>query len=173
MIKKLNAYVFQDLRLFLKGIGLQAVRGTLFLKVAKAMMQETRFDNFPTPYGNGECAKQRLPLRYGRRDLRNPNSALIKVRASTPVPNTIDPIDKKKEPGKGILIVSASIIDFELLALTIFGIMIYRYHVRAYKRISSNEHIGLSEEVAPLSFIYAELERVTDGFKEDNIIQSM
>ncbi|EEF30589.1 G-type lectin S-receptor-like serine/threonine-protein kinase LECRK3 [Ricinus communis] len=118
-------------------------------------------------FSSGECAKQRLPLRYGRRDLSNPNSALIKVRASTSIPNIIDPTDKKKEPGKGILIVSASIFGFGLLALTIAGIMIYRYHVRAYKRISSNEHIGLSEEVAPLSFTYAELERVTDGFKEE------
>ncbi|XP_015582465.1 G-type lectin S-receptor-like serine/threonine-protein kinase LECRK3 [Ricinus communis] len=118
-------------------------------------------------YNSGECRKQGLPLRYGRRDLRDSNLALIKVGRSVSNPNIIEPIKKKKEPGKVLLIVSASVIGFGFLVLTVIGIMIYRYHVKAYKRISSNEHMGLSEEVAPLSFTYAELERVTDGFKEE------
>ncbi|KAG6660758.1 hypothetical protein CIPAW_03G126800 [Carya illinoinensis] len=86
-----------------------------------------------------ECRKQRLPLRYGRRRLTDSSIAFIKVGKSTPA-------DMPKDNQKGfrleILIIGA-------VFLTFGGMML------------------LSDDVAPRSFTYLELEKATDGFREE------
>ncbi|XP_058006388.1 G-type lectin S-receptor-like serine/threonine-protein kinase LECRK1 isoform X2 [Hevea brasiliensis] len=123
-------------------------------------------------YKDGLCKKQKLPLRYGRRNPDESNSALIKVKSTSIRTNTDrnEPaVDKKKSDqlGRGVLIVGISVVAFGLVTLAISGILFHKYRVWAYKRISEKDHIGLSEEVAPRSFTFEELERVTDGFKEE------
>ncbi|KAJ8769668.1 hypothetical protein K2173_005271 [Erythroxylum novogranatense] len=119
-------------------------------------------------FKNGECRKQKLPLRYGRRDMDDSNSAFIKVWMSS-----ADVVDESEErwrkPGKkdDNLIVIASCSSFVVLVLAICGIIIYRYHVGSYSRICRSDTSELYGEVVPKSFSYAELEQVTDGFREE------
>ncbi|KAJ4953855.1 hypothetical protein NE237_030687 [Protea cynaroides] len=80
----------------------------------------------------GQCRKQKLPMRYGRRKLDDSTIAFVKV-------------------GTGI----------------ITGILIYRHCVWTYKKISNQGSMGLTEDIFLQSFSYDELEKVTEGFKEE------
>ena len=116
----------------------------------------------------GECRKQRLPLRFGRRVLTDSSVALIKVGKSTPIIYNIVPMVRERKPQKGILIISISLAAFGLIMLVISGIAIYRNRVWNYKRLSNNSgNVGLSMDVSPRSFTYSDLEKMTDGFKEE------
>ncbi|KAL4602797.1 hypothetical protein ACB092_10G079800 [Castanea dentata] len=86
-----------------------------------------------------------LPLRFGRRVLTDSNVALIKVGKSTSIIYNIVPMVREKNPRKDILIMS--------ILLTAFGPII--------------GNVGLSMDVSPRSFTYSDLEKMTDGFKED------
>ncbi|KAL4627410.1 hypothetical protein ACB092_05G164100 [Castanea dentata] len=119
-------------------------------------------------YKDGACRKQRLPLRFGRRVLTDSSVALIKVGKSTPIINNIVPMVREKKPQKGMLIMSISLAAFGLIMLVISGIAIYRNRVWTYKRLSnSSGNVGLSLDVSPRSFTYNDLEKMTDGFKEE------
>uniref|UniRef100_A0A2N9IER8 non-specific serine/threonine protein kinase n=1 Tax=Fagus sylvatica TaxID=28930 RepID=A0A2N9IER8_FAGSY len=118
-------------------------------------------------FKDGECKKQRLPLRFGRRLQSDSNVALIKVGISTPTLDRIGPKESKKEVRVDILIISVSLVAFAFIVLVISGIVMYRYRVWEYGMISNNGNIVLSEDVSLRSFTYAELEKVTDGFKEE------
>ncbi|KAJ8765360.1 hypothetical protein K2173_012057 [Erythroxylum novogranatense] len=123
-------------------------------------------------FNDGQCTKQKLPLRYGRRDLGNSNSAFIKVEMSmsstTDAPKPLEPWREKVYKNDNILIVIATCSSFLILVLAICGIIVYRYHVWAYSKICRTDTGGgWWEEVAPKSFKYSELEQVTDGFREE------
>ncbi|GMY32532.1 G-type lectin S-receptor-like serine/threonine-protein kinase LECRK1 [Fagus crenata] len=116
-------------------------------------------------FQDGACSKQRLPLRFGQRIEGNSNVTLIKVLTSTPATNQTIPKERKKEFRVDILIISVSLVAFAFIVMAISGIVIYRSRV---ENTSSNKKIVLSDEdVGPRSFTYAELERVTDNFKEE------
>uniref|UniRef100_A0A2N9III2 non-specific serine/threonine protein kinase n=1 Tax=Fagus sylvatica TaxID=28930 RepID=A0A2N9III2_FAGSY len=51
--------------------------------------------------------------------------------------------------------------------LVISGIAIYRNRVWAYKSLSNNGNVGLSVDVSLRSFTYSDLEKITNGFKEE------
>jgi serine/threonine protein kinase len=105
-------------------------------------------------------------LRLGGRN-QTDSVALIKVGTSTPTINTNPPKEPKKEHRSDhILIISVSLLAFVLVVFAISGIAIYRYRVSSYK-MANNRNIVLNEDFAPKSFTYAELEKVTDGFKEE------
>ncbi|KAJ6996297.1 G-type lectin S-receptor-like serine/threonine-protein kinase LECRK3 [Populus alba x Populus x berolinensis] len=111
------------------------------------------------------CRKQRLPLRFGRRNLESSNLAVVKV--GRPI-SSMDRKEKKNlGTGRRIVIISCSVVAFGLAIVAIFGIIIYRYHVLAYKKVPKNDGTALNEEFAPRAFTYAELEDVTGGFKEE------
>uniref|UniRef100_A0A2N9F2N8 Receptor-like serine/threonine-protein kinase n=1 Tax=Fagus sylvatica TaxID=28930 RepID=A0A2N9F2N8_FAGSY len=112
-------------------------------------------------FKNGECNKQRLPLRFGRRSQSESNVALIKVGMYYKA------MSSKKKLRVDILIICVSLVAFAFIVLAISGIAIYRNRVWAYKSISNHGNIVLGEDIAPRSFTYAELEKVTDGFKEE------
>jgi hypothetical protein len=121
-------------------------------------------------FKDGKCQKQRLPLRYGRRQLTDSNIAFIKVSTSTPsAPTTQNenmPKENKKKVQVYILIASASIGAFGCMMLVISGIVLYKNHFR-YRKVSSNVTVELSDDFALRLFTYSELEQVTDGFKEE------
>jgi hypothetical protein len=112
-------------------------------------------------FKNGECNKQRLPLRFGRRSQSESNVALIKVGMYYKA------MSSKKKLRVDILIICVSLVAFSFIVLAISGIAIYRNRVWAYKSISYHGNIVLGEDIAPRSFTYTELEKVTDGFKEE------
>ncbi|KAA8528870.1 hypothetical protein F0562_036225 [Nyssa sinensis] len=122
-------------------------------------------------FADRSCRKQRLPLKYGRRLLSDSTIAFIKVGTSTSIMDGV-PVDqyskeRKKELRTDILIVSVLLLGFAFLVLAVAGVLIYRNHVWAYKKISENGNVELCEDVAPRSFTYAELQQVTNGFKEE------
>ncbi|KAH0777723.1 hypothetical protein KY290_009134 [Solanum tuberosum] len=117
-----------------------------------------------------ECRKQRLPLRYGRRDLGNSNLVLVKVGTNF-IPNEGVPYQMIEETkGKklriDILIAGITLAVFALLVLGISGFLIHRNHVWTYRKIQESRSVQLCEDVAPRAFSYAELEQATSGFKE-------
>ena len=123
-------------------------------------------------FKQGECKKQSLPLRFGRLLESDPNVAFIKVSISTPTTDRNVP----KKSKKGVIITSVSLVAFAIV-LVISGVVMYRYRVWACKKESyqfiqnkkesNHGNIVLSEEVSLRSFTYAELEKVTDNFKEE------
>ncbi|KAH0775957.1 hypothetical protein KY290_007368 [Solanum tuberosum] len=117
-----------------------------------------------------ECRKQRLPLRYGRRELDNSNLVLVKVGTNfipnKGVPNQTIEETKGKKLRIDILIAGITLAVFALLVLGISGFLIHRNHVWTYRKIQESRSVQLCEDVAPRAFSYAELEQATNGFKE-------
>ncbi|CAK7355082.1 unnamed protein product [Dovyalis caffra] len=118
-------------------------------------------------FDDGKCRKQRLPLRFGRRNMGSTNFALVKVGKPISPMDRNEPIIEKKKPSRTIVIVSVSFVAFGLVMFAIFGIIIYRYHVLAYKRVPNNDGTGSNQEFAPRAFTFAELGNFTGGFKEE------
>ncbi|KAM7523573.1 hypothetical protein LguiA_013475 [Lonicera macranthoides] len=78
-----------------------------------------------------QCKMQRLPLRFGRRQLQDSNMAFVKME-SAPISKQ-DPIHMPKESKKKqtapILITGVSLSAFGSIVLVISGILIYKYRV--------------------------------------------
>lgn len=116
------------------------------------------------------CTMQKLPLRFGRRNLEESTVALIKVSKNvvggdgeekTP-PTTV----KKKEVRLDILIPSVSFFTVAVLILVICGVLIHQRRVWEYKLIADSEKVHLNDHEAPQAFTYAELQQATNDFKE-------
>ncbi|XP_017239986.1 G-type lectin S-receptor-like serine/threonine-protein kinase LECRK3 isoform X2 [Daucus carota subsp. sativus] len=121
-------------------------------------------------YKDGKCRKQRLPLRYGRRLLTDSNVAYIKWASSTAViaaAPTYPKTEKKKVRRLVILLICVSLVALAFMVFVIFGFLAYRHQRRAYKKISAKSNYQSMEDIAPRSFTYAELEKVTNGFQEE------
>ncbi|KAH9717747.1 Receptor-like serine/threonine-protein kinase [Citrus sinensis] len=120
-------------------------------------------------YKDEECKMQRLPLRFGKRNLRDSDITFVKVddatSSSPQAPFSVE--GKKKELWKDIVIICLFVVVVILISAVTFGIVIYRYRVGSYSRIPGNGSARYCEDIAPLSFSYAELEKITDGFKEE------
>ncbi|KAL4603878.1 hypothetical protein ACB092_10G154700 [Castanea dentata] len=114
-------------------------------------------------YKDGSCRKQRLPLRFGRRQLSDTNIAFIQVPTYTSTINKIAPMELEKKS----LIIGIPLAAFGIIMSVISGIAIYRNHVCAYKGLSNSGNVGLSVNVSPRSFTYSDLEKMTNGFKQE------
>lgn len=116
----------------------------------------------------GECKRQRHPLRYGRRSLLETKIAYIKW--TSPELDREAPTDlktkTKKEPRREILNIGVSVIALAFTVFMISGFIVYRNHAWAGKRNLVNENFEFLEDIAPWSFICAELEKVTMVFKK-------
>ncbi|KAH7859495.1 hypothetical protein Vadar_001872 [Vaccinium darrowii] len=117
-------------------------------------------------YSEGKyCQKQKLPLRYGRRSLTSSKVAFIKVQKEDQV---LAPKGTKKEMRlEIILIIGASLTTFFFVVLTVSGCLIYRNRVWVYKKISEQGHIEFGGDIVLRTFKFAELEEVTNGFREE------
>ncbi|XP_043721537.1 G-type lectin S-receptor-like serine/threonine-protein kinase LECRK3 [Telopea speciosissima] len=113
-------------------------------------------------FQDGKCKKQRLPMRYGRRKLDNSTTAFVKVG----IGSTKD-IKYETKTRRGILITSVLLIGCAIIVLVLTGILIYRHRVWTYRKISKEGSMGLTEDYFLRSFSYDELEKVTEGFKEE------
>ncbi|KAL5752069.1 hypothetical protein ACOSQ2_022576 [Xanthoceras sorbifolium] len=121
-------------------------------------------------FTDGECSKQRLPLRYGRRSLDHSNIAFIKVEKTTEssTHRILPTREGKKEISTDIIIIITCLFVFLIIVIVaIFGVVNHRYRVSSYRENPHNGIIEFLEDVAPQSYSYAQLERMTDGFKEE------
>ncbi|TXG50831.1 hypothetical protein EZV62_023355 [Acer yangbiense] len=83
-------------------------------------------------FKDGECKKQRLPLRYGRRAGDSNNIALIKVEetSESSTDGILPTREGKKEISTNIvIIISCLFVALILVIVAIFGIILHRYHV--------------------------------------------
>ncbi|XP_019197723.1 PREDICTED: G-type lectin S-receptor-like serine/threonine-protein kinase LECRK3 [Ipomoea nil] len=128
-------------------------------------------------FKDGQCGKERLPLIYGRRSVDNSNVALIKVGFLANIGGggggggggLVDHSpESKKQLHKAILVVGISLLAFALLVLAISGMLIHKSKIWRYREICERDNNGqFWEDVGPQAFTYAELERVTNDFKEE------
>ncbi|PKI37260.1 hypothetical protein CRG98_042351 [Punica granatum] len=120
-------------------------------------------------YQDGACNKQRLPLRYGRRDFESSNAVFVKVGQMTPGDRSDPqrPEGRRKERIRmDILVVSLILIAVALVIIIACGIHLYKNRVWLYKTIPTDCANGMIEDVAPRSFTYDELKKVTGDFRE-------
>ncbi|KAK3211759.1 hypothetical protein Dsin_016465 [Dipteronia sinensis] len=113
-------------------------------------------------YKDGECKKQRLPLRFGRRS-QGDYSTFIKVEETSE--SSTDRILPTREGKKVInkdIIISCLFVSLVVVNVAILGIIHHRYRLSSYRRISYNGNIEFSGDIAPRSYSYAELEVMTD-----------
>ncbi|KAI3451495.1 hypothetical protein Pfo_008160 [Paulownia fortunei] len=120
-------------------------------------------------FKEGQCTKQKLPLRFGRRSLSDPNIALIRVSTSSPNTEGV-PCNSgkkiKKELRLDILIIGISLIVVGALVMAIAVIYVHRKQ-GAYKRITEYGEANLIEDVALQAFTYADIVQATNDFKEE------
>ncbi|KAF8404406.1 hypothetical protein HHK36_009291 [Tetracentron sinense] len=117
-----------------------------------------------------ECRKQKLPVRYGRTQSSDSTTAFVKVGITiaggsgnyTPAATTTRVVarESKKEPRMNFLIISVAFATCAFIVLTISGVLINRRRVWAYKNLSDQGNVGLTEDVSLRSFTYGELEKV-------------
>lgn len=110
-----------------------------------------------------KCRKQKLPLRYGRTRARGLVTTFVKK--DTDESSGTKRVSKgRKKVGTGIFISSIAIFTVSLVIMAIAGVVIYRYRVWDYKKVSKSTNDGLIEDVTLRSYTYCELEKATKGF---------
>ncbi|KAL7588298.1 hypothetical protein Lser_V15G36939 [Lactuca serriola] len=115
------------------------------------------------------CRVQRLPIRYIRVGDSESNVGLIKVyvvsvnNGSNPTNYPSDQVRKVRQVK--FLVIGVSLVSVAVLVLLLSGVIMWRSHVWAYKKISEHVNVQLFEDVGLRAFSYAELEKITDGFK--------
>ncbi|KAA8537877.1 hypothetical protein F0562_027543 [Nyssa sinensis] len=117
-------------------------------------------------YNDGKCRKQKLPLRFGRIRLTELETTLIKVSNGS-CQTTTGNRESKKEQRVGILIASVAFLTIAIIVLAISGVLIYKYRVKGYKKISNQGSDGSIEDITLQSFTYGDLEKATNGFAEE------
>ncbi|KAF8404407.1 hypothetical protein HHK36_009292 [Tetracentron sinense] len=130
-------------------------------------------------YGNGKCRKQKLPLRYIRRDQSLSTKAFLKLGNKTSIqeanPNGTHPIPMKQPPvaidskkaNVLIVVVTLGFVTCSCVAISVSGFFIYKDRAYRYRRLLGNGNLGLREELTLRMFSYNELVKATDGFKEE------
>ncbi|KAG6660760.1 hypothetical protein CIPAW_03G127000 [Carya illinoinensis] len=117
-------------------------------------------------FKDGECRKQRLPLRYGRRMLTDSSIAFIKIGKSTIVTSKDMPKENREGLRLDILIISAFFLTFGGMMLVISRIVFYKNYFW-YRKLLFNGDVELNDDVALRPFTYLDLEKVTAGFREE------
>ncbi|XP_059433289.1 G-type lectin S-receptor-like serine/threonine-protein kinase LECRK2 [Corylus avellana] len=122
-------------------------------------------------YTGDGCAKYQLPIRYSRVSKNISATAFIKVIRET-IKTPQKPVDQKvlTESKRGLILILAitlGSISCLCFIFAIFTLVRYRHQVYRYKILSDNANLGLIEEFTLRSFSYNELEKATDGFKEE------
>ncbi|XP_059453435.1 G-type lectin S-receptor-like serine/threonine-protein kinase LECRK2 [Corylus avellana] len=108
-----------------------------------------------------QCSKQKLPLRFGRRQEVGSGTTIIKVGFGSSD-------TRNASRGKDFLIGSFAVLAFALIVLAVGAILIFRsYRVWKYKKITNHGNDGLIEDVGLRSYTYDELEKATNGFTDE------
>lgn len=114
-------------------------------------------------FGDQECRKLKLPLRFGR--TRESGLVTTFVKKGTDESSGTKRVSKgRKKVGTGIFISSIAIFTVSLVIMVITGVVIYRYRVWDYKKVLNSTNDGLIEDVTLRSYTYCELEKATKGF---------
>ncbi|KAK9949927.1 hypothetical protein M0R45_005436 [Rubus argutus] len=117
-------------------------------------------------YTDADCRKYNLPLLYGKRSSNILSRGFIKVPLHFPHPSDLI---IKNDSLILILAISLGSIAFLCFVFAISSFTIYMHRVRRYKSLMKHSNLTLAEQeyFTLKSFSYSELERATDGFKEE------
>ncbi|KAM5577605.1 G-type lectin S-receptor-like serine/threonine-protein kinase LECRK3 [Rosa sericea] len=122
-------------------------------------------------FDSSSCRRQRLPLRYGRRDSDTSNIVLLKEVAmisAAPAPDAVVPKGSRKNGRIVFLIIGVSFTALGSILLVISVIVLWKHNVWAYKRVNElNGDAEWNEDVAPRPYAYEELEKMTNNFNEE------
>ncbi|GMN47015.1 hypothetical protein TIFTF001_016198 [Ficus carica] len=120
------------------------------------------------------CRKYKLPLRYGKIIENSTDLAFFKVilgNSDTPThvpPGRVNPEILVRSKNAPILILALSLgsVAFLCFVFAVSSFVVYKNRAHRYKKLWDS-NVGLAEDFALQSFSYNELERATDGFKEE------
>ncbi|GFY91238.1 hypothetical protein Acr_07g0014340 [Actinidia rufa] len=118
-------------------------------------------------YKEGQCRKQMLPLKNGRRSSDSQVSFIKVGNMPSLVAKQLPTVPPKKEVRFEVLVIGVSLTVFSLILLAISVLLIYKNKVYADKKISEKGNVELDEDIALRSFTFAELEQVTNGFNQE------
>ncbi|KAF6163642.1 hypothetical protein GIB67_036102 [Kingdonia uniflora] len=128
-------------------------------------------------FQNGICDKLKLPLKYLRRNLNQSSITFIKVFSSdnkhggsiplSPIQSPSSIVSRKKKKYVLVLVLSLTIASFLCIVFALSCFFIYRRRIQRYHRMSRNRSSSLSGDFALRLFSYDDLEKATNGFKEE------
>ncbi|KAI6691935.1 hypothetical protein NL676_019645 [Syzygium grande] len=123
-------------------------------------------------YNGQSCNKQKLPLRFGRRVVGGNSSSVLYVkvvddRSGKDGGSGSVPKEKEKYTRRDILIAVASSIAFAIVMLAVSGVIVHKNCVWVYKTSPKEGFLGTIEDVAPRSFSFEDLKKVTGNFSEE------
>ncbi|XP_010093828.2 G-type lectin S-receptor-like serine/threonine-protein kinase LECRK1 [Morus notabilis] len=122
-----------------------------------------------------ECRKYKLPLKYGKRIEDITPMAFFKVvleNSNTPThvspPDRVNPEISVRSKNAPILVLASSLgsVAFLCFVFALSSFVVYKHRAHRYKKLLDS-NVGLAEDFTLQSFSYDELERATDGFKEE------
>lgn len=121
-------------------------------------------------FENGQCRKQKLPLRFGRRSMSISDMVLVRVSTASPSPSLSpdETIKKKELKTLGILITGVVFMFMGVVAVSISVMCVY-WKRRDYKKIISSKDREANlvvEEISLRAFTYEDLSKATDDFKQ-------
>jgi hypothetical protein len=117
-------------------------------------------------YTDGSCNKYKLPLRYSRVSKNISATAFFKVIRGKTIGQKVLP-ESKRGLTFILAITLGSIISCLCVIFAIYTLFRYRHQVYRYRSLSENTNLELIEEFALRPYSYNELEKATDGFKEE------
>ncbi|KAM5577612.1 G-type lectin S-receptor-like serine/threonine-protein kinase LECRK3 [Rosa sericea] len=116
-------------------------------------------------YTDADCRKYNLPLLYGKTTSNIFSKGFFKVLLTKP------PTVNESNNNSLILILAITLgsIAFLCFVLAISSFTIYKHRVHRYEKLLKHSTLALADQeyFTLQSFSYAELERATDGFKEE------
>ncbi|XP_047334111.1 G-type lectin S-receptor-like serine/threonine-protein kinase LECRK1 [Impatiens glandulifera] len=122
-------------------------------------------------YKEGDCRKQKLPLRYGRRQMGDSSMALVKTQTRTGDENNdiVPPAKQEKRHYSGVVVLSigSSLVALACILLIASCFLFYRSRLGFYSKLPPMGNVELGDDVSPRAFSYADLEKITNGFKEE------
>ncbi|KAL1542104.1 G-type lectin S-receptor-like serine/threonine-protein kinase LECRK3 [Salvia divinorum] len=120
-------------------------------------------------FKDSQCKKQRLPLRFGRRNTENSNIALVRV-STTMEPNMGGNSEHKsiikKERRIDILLIGIVLMSIGFLALLTSAIITHKNR-KNYSKISKEDGAYFVEDIFLKVFTFEHLSEATNGFKEE------
>ncbi|KAK4756425.1 hypothetical protein SAY87_006552 [Trapa incisa] len=121
-------------------------------------------------YQRGSCMKQRLPIRYSRRDLSSPKILLVKV--GQVISNAGEPVrpegGRKEKIRVDVLVISLALTGLTAAAIIICSIFFYNNRrVWLYKTVPADGSGRIIDDVAPRLFTYDEMAEITGDFHEE------
>ncbi|KAM5563443.1 G-type lectin S-receptor-like serine/threonine-protein kinase LECRK3 [Rosa sericea] len=111
-----------------------------------------------------QCRKQKLPLRFGRIPQSDVVTTFVKKGTTDESSGTKRVSKGRKNINTIIFISSTATLTFSLVIMAITGVVIYRYRVWDYRKVTNSAGEGLIEGVTLRSYTYCELEKATKGF---------